>query len=61
MMLINRFQDSIAKNRCWPIEIFRLSQPAGGKIKKVKRILISKMLRFWSLCLRKIYIIVFLF
>ena len=31
----SRFQDSVAKNRYWPVEIFRLPQPSGGKGKKV--------------------------
>ncbi|KAK3801767.1 hypothetical protein RRG08_048354 [Elysia crispata] len=31
---VKAFQDSIAKNRYWPVEIMRLPQPSGGKGKK---------------------------
>ncbi|XP_048244462.1 cilia- and flagella-associated protein 70-like isoform X2 [Haliotis rufescens] len=31
---VKGFQDSIAKTRYWPVEIFRLPQPSGGKGKK---------------------------
>ncbi|KAK7103906.1 hypothetical protein V1264_018705 [Littorina saxatilis] len=31
---VKGFQDSVAKTRYWPIEIFRFPQPAGGKGKK---------------------------
>ncbi|XP_070181891.1 cilia- and flagella-associated protein 70-like isoform X9 [Littorina saxatilis] len=32
---VKGFQDSVAKTRYWPIEIFRFPQPAGGKGKKL--------------------------
>ncbi|XP_076464163.1 cilia- and flagella-associated protein 70-like isoform X2 [Babylonia areolata] len=31
---VKAFQDSVAKTRNWPVEIFRLPQPSGGKAKK---------------------------
>ncbi|RUS91269.1 hypothetical protein EGW08_000981 [Elysia chlorotica] len=31
---VKAFQDTIAKNRYWPVEIMRLPQPSGGKGKK---------------------------
>ena len=35
IFVLYRFKDSVAKNRYWPVEIFRLPQPSGSKSKKV--------------------------